>query len=65
MKFSTRFKSNPKKLAEDIIKEIQKNENILKIEIAGPGFINFFTSKDTKFAVIGKNIKRKKFIWKK
>ena len=59
MKFSTRFKSNPKKLAEAIIKEIQKNENILKIEIAGPGFINFFTSKDTKFAIIEKILSEK------
>lgn len=59
MKFSTSFKSNPKELAENIIKEIQINENILKIEIAGPGFINFFTSKDTKFAVIEKILSEK------
>jgi arginyl-tRNA synthetase len=59
MKFSTKFESNPKKFAENIIKEIQNNENILKIEIAGPGFINFFTSKDTKFAVIEKILKEK------
>jgi arginyl-tRNA synthetase len=36
---------NPRLIAEDIINNIN-DKNIIKMEIAGPGFINFFTSKD-------------------
>ncbi|MCK9557399.1 MAG: arginine--tRNA ligase [Candidatus Cloacimonetes bacterium] len=35
-------KKSPKSLAESIIKELKKNKNYKKIEIAGPGFINFY-----------------------
>ncbi|MAD91774.1 MAG: arginine--tRNA ligase [Gammaproteobacteria bacterium] len=34
----------PREIAVDIIKAIDKNNKILKIEIAGPGFINFYLS---------------------
>ncbi len=39
---------NPRALAEKIVAEIEKNKpaEIEKIEIAGPGFINFYLSKD-------------------
>jgi arginyl-tRNA synthetase len=36
----------PREIAEKIIKSIPKNEIIDKVEVAGPGFINFFLSKD-------------------
>ena len=36
---------NPKELAKTIVDEISKDIDIEKIEIAGPGFINFFLSK--------------------
>ena len=36
---------NPKELAKKIINSISKEDWIEKIEIAGPGFINFFLSK--------------------
>lgn len=40
--------SSPKDLAEKIVFELEKNlpEEIEKIEVAGPGFINFYLSKD-------------------
>lgn len=34
-------KQSPKKIAEDLIKELKKNRAFKKVEIAGPGFINF------------------------
>ena len=37
-------KLNPKQLAEKIVKELKKNKAYKKLEIAGPGFINFFLS---------------------
>jgi arginyl-tRNA synthetase len=43
-------KKNPKELAEEIIKKLQKDRDLAKIvskiEVAGPGFINFFLSKE-------------------
>jgi len=36
------IKINPKELAEKIKNEIQKNEFIEKVEVAGAGFINFY-----------------------
>jgi arginyl-tRNA synthetase len=35
-------KQSPKSLAEKLIKELKKNKAFKKIEIAGPGFINFY-----------------------
>ncbi len=35
---------SPRDLANLLIKELKKNKNYKKIEIAGPGFINFFLS---------------------
>src|SRR3972149_606296 len=46
---STKFK-NPRELSEEIISKLQKDkllsEIVKKIEIAGPGFINFWLKKD-------------------
>ena len=36
---------NPKDLAEQISKDFVLDDQVLKIEVAGPGFINFFISK--------------------
>jgi arginyl-tRNA synthetase len=47
-------KMPPRKLAELIVQKITdtKHSNIEKIEIAGPGFINFFVSSASNFNVI-------------
>ncbi len=35
-------KSNPRALAQQIVAALPKNEDVAKVEIAGPGFINIF-----------------------
>jgi len=36
------LKNNPRKIAEDIVKQLEVNDNMVaSVEIAGPGFINF------------------------
>src|SRR5690554_2264128 len=43
MQLARVFKKPPRKIAEDIVAKFNKTEyNVEKIEIAGPGFINFF-----------------------
>ncbi|HQH50560.1 MAG TPA: arginine--tRNA ligase [Candidatus Cloacimonadota bacterium] len=38
-------KTSPKVLAEKLIKELKKNKFYKKVELAGPGFLNFYLSK--------------------
>ena len=47
MVYAKDLKMNPKDLAEKIVEELNKNKisEIEKIEVAGPGFINFYLSK--------------------
>lgn len=45
-------KSNPRQLAEKIISLLPDDPAVSKIEIAGPGFINFFINADTQFQII-------------
>ncbi len=47
MVLSKRLARNPRELAENIVTEINKNlpKEIQKVEVAGPGFINFYLSK--------------------
>ena len=59
MKFAHLYDLKPRDLARKIINEIEENDNILKIEVAGPGFINFFVSKNTQFEIIEKILKDK------
>lgn len=40
------LKQPPRKLAEEIIRELPPSPQLNKIEIAGPGFINFFINHD-------------------
>ena len=43
MLLTKKLKMNPRKIAEEIISNLKvDNEIVKKIEIAGPGFINFF-----------------------
>jgi arginyl-tRNA synthetase len=51
-------KQNPRKLAESIVDNIDKTKAMVeKIEIAGPGFINFFMDKRYLHAVVAEAIK--------
>ena len=45
-------KTNPCQLAEKIIDALPTNEAILKVEIAGAGFINFFMNPNAQYQVI-------------
>ena len=58
LKFSKLLKRNPRDIANDIVKNIDYSY-LGKIEIAGPGFINFFLSNEV-FAATIKEILQKK-----
>ena len=54
------FKTNPRKIAEAVVSNISlENSGIEKVQIAGPGFINFFVSMDF-FAEIVKAVRDEK-----
>lgn len=42
----------PRDLADRIVAALPANTAIIKVDIAGPGFINFFMSSDSRFAVV-------------
>lgn len=44
--FAKKLNKSPKECAENIVKSLGKNEYLEKTEVAGPGFINFYLSKD-------------------
>jgi arginyl-tRNA synthetase len=44
--------AKPRELAEKIVKALPASEKIIKTEIAGPGFINFFLSPDAFHGVV-------------
>lgn len=46
MQLSKLGKKNPRAIAEDIVKHLPETDYMGKVEIAGPGFINFFLSDD-------------------
>lgn len=45
-------KTNPRQLAENIIKHLPESDLLEKTEIAGPGFINFFLKQNTYQSII-------------
>lgn len=45
-------RAKPRELAEKIIKALPASGKIIKVEIAGPGFINFFLSPDAYHSVV-------------
>lgn len=55
LKYASKVGKNPRDFASFIIENIDKS-NINHIEIAGPGFINFFMKKDALNSVIAKII---------
>ena len=56
LKYARNFGKNPKEVASLIENELDK-EGIDRIEIAGPGFINFYMKNDSLTSVISKIIK--------
>ena len=53
------FKDNPRRIAEKIISNIHKDEHIERMEVAGPGFINFFLTSLWMKDTIGRILKEK------
>jgi arginyl-tRNA synthetase len=45
-------KTNPRQLAEKILAALPTHESVTKVEIAGPGFINFFINPHAQYAII-------------
>ncbi len=64
MAYAKALKMNPKELAEKIVGGINKISEIEKIEVAGPGFINFYLSREF-FANSIKEILNNKENWGK
>ncbi len=52
--------NNPRKLAAEIIKNIN-NESVVKLEIAGPGFINIFLQNQIFYKILGDLLQAKRF----
>ena len=46
------LKKNPKEIANEVIQQFDIDEDVLKVEVAGPGFINFFLSKNSHGEVL-------------
>lgn len=45
-------KTNPRQLAEQIIAVLPQDEAVVKVELAGPGFINFFIDPSTQYQIV-------------
>lgn len=44
MRLASKLKQNPKEVAQKVVENIDKSFEVEKIEVAGPGFINFYLS---------------------
>jgi arginyl-tRNA synthetase len=45
-------KTNPRQLAEKIIAALPSDDAVLKVELAGPGFINFFINPIAQYGIV-------------
>jgi arginyl-tRNA synthetase len=45
-------KANPRQLAEKIIAALPSDEAVMKVELAGPGFINFFINPNSQYQIV-------------
>jgi arginyl-tRNA synthetase len=59
MSLAAKLKKPPRKIAEEIVDSIRDKTLFEKIEIAGPGFINFTFSKEYLYSEIKKILKQK------
>ncbi len=58
MKISKKLKRNPREVAQDIKEKLLSSDNISKIDVAGPGFINIFLKNKYVFSEISNVIKK-------
>lgn len=59
MQLTRVLRKNPRIIAEEIISNIEDDESVEKIEIAGPGFINFYVKKSSLGGIINKILKER------
>ena len=52
LQFARQIKRNPRELAQEIVREITPHPWVAKVEVAGPGFINFTLAPAAKNAVV-------------
>ncbi|SJM95644.1 arginine--tRNA ligase [Crenothrix polyspora] len=52
MMLAKQAKTNPRTLAEHIIAALPQDASVIKVEIAGPGFINFFVDRNAQYDII-------------
>ncbi|MDR3478036.1 MAG: arginine--tRNA ligase [Gammaproteobacteria bacterium] len=52
MMLAKEAKRKPREIAEMIVKALPASSKVAKVEIAGPGFINFFLAPDALFSVV-------------
>ena len=52
MQLAKAARQKPRDIAEMLLTHLPANDSVAKVEIAGPGFINFYLSTDTIYAVI-------------
>jgi arginyl-tRNA synthetase len=45
-------RANPRQLAEKLIAALPQHEAVLKVELAGPGFINFFINPNAQYQIV-------------
>lgn len=65
MLLTKKLKKNPKVIAQEIIDALVNDSNIIsKVEIAGPGFINFFFTKEFVTKIIKEILDKKDFFGK-
>ena len=49
---SEHIEEDPRSIAEFLVKELSKTDQVNRIEIAGPGFINFFLTQDNRTEIL-------------
>ena len=59
MRISKLLNKNPRDIAQELKEDLLNNEDISDIEIAGPGFINFWVNKDSLADIINTVLEQK------
>ena len=58
MRLAKPARKNPREIATQIVEALGDNDTVSKVEIAGPGFINFYLSPDAFHAELESNIEQ-------
>ena len=54
MQLAKKYHKSPREIADNIVKELEKDESFIDINIAGPGFINFSLSNEYIYSILNK-----------